>query len=227
MRTAVPWTAEESKLLVKLREDGLTWKEIASHFSNRTLNACQFRWKRISLNGGIDLESNSAEERDKGSSKPELHSGCAKEKKKSVSEYGTLANVGASISSITKRASSIQNNPPEAAKSSVVGKKEHSEREKSPSGSKRSSQGESHEDSPYLKRLRLAHSSGSISKLLNYNPLEDSSSDSINLIRAKDEDNREQSKAKKPGKEISAKQETPKSDEDGSASVKKGDKQEE
>lgn len=56
LRTAVPWTEEESKLLMKLRERGLTWKEIASNFPNRTLNACQFRWKRISMNGVFENE---------------------------------------------------------------------------------------------------------------------------------------------------------------------------
>lgn len=61
-RTAVPWGNEESKLLVQLRENGLTWKEIATRFSNRTLNACQFRWKRISLNGGIHSDENDLEQ---------------------------------------------------------------------------------------------------------------------------------------------------------------------
>ncbi|GMM27463.1 hypothetical protein DAMA08_001790 [Martiniozyma asiatica (nom. inval.)] len=50
-RTSQPWSKEESKLLMKLRETNLTWKEIASQFKNRTCNACQFRWKRLLMNG--------------------------------------------------------------------------------------------------------------------------------------------------------------------------------
>jgi hypothetical protein len=57
IKTAVPWSIKESKILMKLRDQGLTWKEISSHFPNRTLNACQFRWKRITMNGGIDWKS--------------------------------------------------------------------------------------------------------------------------------------------------------------------------
>ncbi|RCK62701.1 hypothetical protein Cantr_08930 [Candida viswanathii] len=42
------WDAEDDILLMHLKDNQkLGWKEIASHFTNRTPNACQFRWRRL------------------------------------------------------------------------------------------------------------------------------------------------------------------------------------
>lgn len=47
-RTPTSWDAEDDILLMHLKdEQKLGWKEIASHFNNRTPNACQFRWRRL------------------------------------------------------------------------------------------------------------------------------------------------------------------------------------
>lgn len=47
-RTPTSWDPADDKLLRHLKEvQKLGWKEIASNFSNRTPNACQFRWRRL------------------------------------------------------------------------------------------------------------------------------------------------------------------------------------
>lgn len=47
-RTPTSWDAEDDILLMHLKDQQkLGWKEIASHFTNRTPNACQFRWRRL------------------------------------------------------------------------------------------------------------------------------------------------------------------------------------
>lgn len=47
-RTPTSWDAEDDVLLMHLKDQQkLGWKEIASHFNNRTPNACQFRWRRL------------------------------------------------------------------------------------------------------------------------------------------------------------------------------------
>ncbi|RLV91876.1 Transcriptional regulatory protein TOD6 [Spathaspora sp. JA1] len=47
-RTPTSWDAEDDILLMHLKDNQkLGWKEIASHFTNRTPNACQFRWRRL------------------------------------------------------------------------------------------------------------------------------------------------------------------------------------
>lgn len=44
------WTKKDDKLLQYLRErEKLGWKDISSYFPDRTINACQFRWRRINL----------------------------------------------------------------------------------------------------------------------------------------------------------------------------------
>lgn len=49
-RTPTLWDAEDDVLLMHLKDtQKLGWKEIASHFTNRTPNACQFRWRRLKL----------------------------------------------------------------------------------------------------------------------------------------------------------------------------------
>lgn len=49
-RTPTSWDAEDDILLMHLKDQQkLGWKEIASHFNNRTPNACQFRWRRLKL----------------------------------------------------------------------------------------------------------------------------------------------------------------------------------
>lgn len=49
-RTPTSWDAEDDILLMHLKDQQkLGWKEIASHFVNRTPNACQFRWRRLKL----------------------------------------------------------------------------------------------------------------------------------------------------------------------------------
>lgn len=47
-RTPTSWDAQDDILLMHLKDNQkLGWKEIASHFHNRTPNACQFRWRRL------------------------------------------------------------------------------------------------------------------------------------------------------------------------------------
>lgn len=47
-RTPTSWDAEDDILLMHLKDNQkLGWKEIASNFTNRTPNACQFRWRRL------------------------------------------------------------------------------------------------------------------------------------------------------------------------------------
>lgn len=47
-RSSSAWPPEDDRLLRKLKEEKkLGWREIASYFPNRTLNACQFRWRRL------------------------------------------------------------------------------------------------------------------------------------------------------------------------------------
>lgn len=47
-RTPTSWEAEDDILLMHLKDNQkLGWKDIASHFNNRTPNACQFRWRRL------------------------------------------------------------------------------------------------------------------------------------------------------------------------------------
>ncbi|KAI5963910.1 hypothetical protein KGF57_001186 [Candida theae] len=47
-RTPTSWDAEDDILLMHLKDrQKLGWKAIASHFTNRTPNACQFRWRRL------------------------------------------------------------------------------------------------------------------------------------------------------------------------------------
>lgn len=49
-RTPTSWDALDDVLLMHLKDNQkLGWKEIASHFHNRTPNACQFRWRRLKL----------------------------------------------------------------------------------------------------------------------------------------------------------------------------------
>lgn len=48
LRTPTSWDALDDLLLMHLKDNQkLGWKEIASHFHNRTPNACQFRWRRL------------------------------------------------------------------------------------------------------------------------------------------------------------------------------------
>ena len=47
-KTPSSWDAQDDILLRHLKEiKRLGWKEIAQYFSNRTPNACQFRWRRL------------------------------------------------------------------------------------------------------------------------------------------------------------------------------------
>ncbi|KAH3666208.1 hypothetical protein OGAPHI_004397 [Ogataea philodendri] len=47
-KSSTAWTPEDDKLLRMLKEEkNYGWREIASYFPNRTLNACQFRWRRL------------------------------------------------------------------------------------------------------------------------------------------------------------------------------------
>lgn len=47
-RTPSSWDPHDDLLLRRLKEQQkLGWKEISSHFTNRTPNACQFRWRRL------------------------------------------------------------------------------------------------------------------------------------------------------------------------------------
>lgn len=47
-RTPTSWDTLDDVLLLHLKDNQkLGWKEISSHFHNRTPNACQFRWRRL------------------------------------------------------------------------------------------------------------------------------------------------------------------------------------
>ena len=47
-KTPTSWDIEDDNLLMHLKDNQkLGWKAIASHFTNRTPNACQFRWRRL------------------------------------------------------------------------------------------------------------------------------------------------------------------------------------
>lgn len=47
-KTPTSWEEEDDLLLLHLKDiDKLGWKEISTHFNNRTSNACQFRWRRL------------------------------------------------------------------------------------------------------------------------------------------------------------------------------------
>ncbi|KAH3667888.1 hypothetical protein WICMUC_005166 [Wickerhamomyces mucosus] len=47
-RTPSSWDPQDDLLLRHLKEElKLGWKEISTHFNNRTPNACQFRWRRL------------------------------------------------------------------------------------------------------------------------------------------------------------------------------------
>ena len=49
-RTPTSWDALDDILLMHLKDQQkLGWKEIASNFTNRTPNACQFRWRRLKV----------------------------------------------------------------------------------------------------------------------------------------------------------------------------------
>lgn len=51
-KTSKSWSKREDKLLLSLKEiDRLNWCQIASHFSDRTTNGCQFRWRRLMSKG--------------------------------------------------------------------------------------------------------------------------------------------------------------------------------
>lgn len=55
------WTEEEDRLLIDLKKNKLfSWKEIALRFTDRTLHACQFRWRKISPyiteHGSIEID---------------------------------------------------------------------------------------------------------------------------------------------------------------------------
>lgn len=42
------WTTKEDKLLRDLKEKHkLSWRDISMYFPTRTINACQFRWRRL------------------------------------------------------------------------------------------------------------------------------------------------------------------------------------
>lgn len=53
LRTPTSWETQDDVLLLHLKDSQkLGWKDIASHFHNRTPNACQFRWRRLK-NGNL------------------------------------------------------------------------------------------------------------------------------------------------------------------------------
>ena len=189
-RTAVPWSNEESKLLVELRESGLTWKEIATRFTNRTLNACQFRWKRISLNGGIHFDENDVEEEsNKSESRYEGGGEESKAKQATPDDIAANANVDNRTSTVAIATTSPTSNDTRSyhgeVESSLSGKKEQKNEEGSLGRSKRARQEETAEDRPYFKRLRSAtRNSRGISNLLN-NDLSETSSDKVHNVPVK------------------------------------------
>lgn len=65
------WREEEDTLLLKLKKNKrLSWREISTHFPKRTLNACQFRWRKLQVNKTTvfelppNLEENSTDSND-------------------------------------------------------------------------------------------------------------------------------------------------------------------
>ncbi|CAN3358708.1 hypothetical protein DICA1_E05446 [Diutina catenulata] len=99
-RTPTSWDAEDDVLLMHLKDQQkLGWKEIASHFNNRTPNACQFRWRRLK-SGNLKNPPKSAAAL--GSSIPKLESPQAKPlKKKASTPAGTTPTPGAGSGSTT------------------------------------------------------------------------------------------------------------------------------
>lgn len=62
-KLSTTWTAKEDKLLRELKENQkLGWRDISTFFSDRTPNACQFRWRRIisSINKEPETKSRSS-----------------------------------------------------------------------------------------------------------------------------------------------------------------------
>lgn len=100
LRTPTSWDAEDDVLLMHLKDQQkLGWKEIASHFNNRTPNACQFRWRRLKLG---NLKNPPKLAAALGSSIPKLESPQAKPlKKKASTPAGTTPTPGAGSGSTT------------------------------------------------------------------------------------------------------------------------------
>ncbi|QPG74159.1 hypothetical protein FOA43_001483 [Brettanomyces nanus] len=56
-RSSSAWPPEDDRLLRELKEEkNLGWREIASYFPHRTLNACQFRWRRLVVGIAKDVK---------------------------------------------------------------------------------------------------------------------------------------------------------------------------
>ncbi|ODV79860.1 uncharacterized protein CANTADRAFT_5561 [Suhomyces tanzawaensis NRRL Y-17324] len=95
-RTPTSWDAEDDILLMHLKDSQkLGWKEIASHFNNRTPNACQFRWRRLK-SGNLKNPPKSASALGTQINSKPSPSGAVKKPKKAPasafkSESGTLA----------------------------------------------------------------------------------------------------------------------------------------
>ncbi|GMG30559.1 unnamed protein product [Ambrosiozyma monospora] len=54
-KSSTAWSPEDDRLLRILKEEQkLGWREISTHFPSRTLNACQFRWRRIVIGVAVD-----------------------------------------------------------------------------------------------------------------------------------------------------------------------------
>lgn len=60
-KTPSSWDPHDDMILRHLKEQlKLGWKEISSHFPNRTTNACQFRWRRL-MSGTLRNKPSTAE----------------------------------------------------------------------------------------------------------------------------------------------------------------------
>ncbi|GME86227.1 unnamed protein product [Ambrosiozyma monospora] len=54
-KSSTAWSPEDDRLLRILKEEKkLGWREISTYFPSRTLNACQFRWRRIVIGVAVD-----------------------------------------------------------------------------------------------------------------------------------------------------------------------------
>ncbi|KAH6881094.1 hypothetical protein B0T10DRAFT_580925 [Thelonectria olida] len=61
-RRLKPWSAEESAILISLRNNGMKWREIAKHFPSRGVPSCRLRYLRFHNKPVVGPEPWSAEE---------------------------------------------------------------------------------------------------------------------------------------------------------------------
>ncbi|CAK9436334.1 uncharacterized protein LODBEIA_P08920 [Lodderomyces beijingensis] len=84
-RTPTSWDPEDDVLLMHLKDkQKLGWKEIASNFTNRTPNACQFRWRRLKSGNLKNPPKSAAALGDQFKQNPNMASSSSASKKKKM-----------------------------------------------------------------------------------------------------------------------------------------------